>query len=235
MSKLRTASATVRLTGDGATGAVDVSSGLLCPDAVLRAMGERFAAKGAARGVTTVHPIAAGDMFGTKGVDDVAHKGMIARISGGFYPTGPTNAEAPLIWRRIPAEGLAVWSARSGIVFDTLREGGGQAARCADQGEDDMFADPVQEGCAMNASARKEQLVRRVEFDGDTWLHFPAIRPEFAIIRATTADENGNRSYEHEGAVPAGCAADGTGRPQLGRDLDRAGQASGRARVAPAA
>ena len=32
-----------------------------------------------------------------------------------------------------------------------------------------------------------------------TWLFFPTIAPQVAIIRATTADERGNLSYEHEG------------------------------------
>ncbi|TIV96186.1 MAG: hypothetical protein E5V77_14805, partial [Mesorhizobium sp.] len=39
-------------------------------------------------------------MFGTKGVDHIALPGLISRIIGGSYPSGPTNAEPPLIWRR---------------------------------------------------------------------------------------------------------------------------------------
>src|SRR5690606_31016503 len=39
-----------------------------------------------------------------------------------------------------------------------------------------------------------------VEFDGDEWLYFRAIPVDVALIRATTADEYGNLSYEHEGA-----------------------------------
>jgi propionate CoA-transferase len=35
-------------------------------------------------------------------------------------------------------------------------------------------------------------------------LYFPAIVPQVAIIRATTADERGNLSYEHEGALLGG-------------------------------
>jgi acyl CoA:acetate/3-ketoacid CoA transferase len=65
----------------------------------------------------------------------------------------------------------------------------------------ETFVDPEQDGCAMNARARQTPLVRRVEFDGETWLHFPALRPDVAIIRATTADENGNLTYEQEGAT----------------------------------
>lgn len=52
----------------------------------------------------------------------------------------------------------------------------------------------------MNARAARAPIVARVEFGGQTWLHFPNIIPDVAIIRATTADEFGNLTYEHEGA-----------------------------------
>jgi propionate CoA-transferase len=201
VSKVKSAAEAVRLIRDGAVVAVNSSSGLLCPDAVLKALGERYVADGAPKGLTTIHPIAAGDMFGTKGVDHIAHKGMIAKIIGGSFPSGPTNAEPPLIWQRILAEDLAAWNVPSGIVFDMLREGAAQRPGVLTKVGMDTFVDPDQEGCAMNATARAQTLVKRVDFDGDTWLHFPAIRPDVAIIRATTADENGNLTYEHEGAT----------------------------------
>lgn len=201
MSKVKTAAEAVRLVTDGATVAVNSSSGLLCPDDVLKALGERFVAEGAPRGLTTIHPIAAGDMFGTKGVDHIAHKGMISRIIGGSYPSGPTNAEPPQIWQRILAEDVAAWNVPSGIVFDMLREGAAKRPGVFTKVGMDTFVDPEQDGCAMNASARQSPLVRRVEFDGDTWLHFPAIQPDVAIIRASTADENGNLTFEQEGAT----------------------------------
>jgi acyl CoA:acetate/3-ketoacid CoA transferase len=68
----------------------------------------------------------------------------------------------------------------------------------------DTFADPIREGCAMNARAAAEPIVARVEFAGDTWLHFPNIVPNVCILRATTADERGNLTYEHEGAYLGG-------------------------------
>ena len=52
----------------------------------------------------------------------------------------------------------------------------------------------------MNARGAAEPIVRKVEFAGDTWLFFPTIVPDVAIIRATTADERGNLTFEHEGA-----------------------------------
>ncbi|MFD2442213.1 hypothetical protein ACFSS8_22780 [Paracoccus kondratievae] len=110
--------------------AVNSSSGLLCPDHVLAALGERFVQEGAPRGLTTIHPIAAGDMFGTPGVDHIAHPGMIARIIGGSYPSGPSNAEPPKIWQRILAEEVAAYNVPSGIVFDMLREGRRSGPAC---------------------------------------------------------------------------------------------------------
>ena len=107
MRKVKTAAEAVALIRDGATLAVSSSSGLCCPDAVLQAIGERFAATGHPRGLTSVHPIAAGDMFGTKGVDHIAMPGLITRIIGGSYPSGPTNAEPPRIWQMILAEEVA--------------------------------------------------------------------------------------------------------------------------------
>jgi acyl CoA:acetate/3-ketoacid CoA transferase len=52
----------------------------------------------------------------------------------------------------------------------------------------------------MNASARPD-IVRVVEFGGEEWLHVPNIVPNVGILRGTTADEDGNVSMEHEGAV----------------------------------
>lgn len=83
-SKIKYAAEAAALVKDGATIAVSSSSGLGCPDAVLAALGARFAAEGHPRGLTSVHPIAAGDMFGTMGVDHLAQNGMLARILGGL-------------------------------------------------------------------------------------------------------------------------------------------------------
>lgn len=201
MSKIKTAQEAVALVGDGAVVAVNASSGLLCPDAVLRALGERFATEGAPRGLTTIHPIAAGDMFGSPGVDHIAFPGMISRIIGGSYPSGPSNAEPPRIWQRITANDLAAYNLPSGVIFDMLREGAAQRPGVLTKVGMDTFVDPILEGGAMNEAARATPVVRRMEFEGEDWLYFPALRPDVAIIRATTADENGNLTFEGEGAT----------------------------------
>ncbi len=200
MSKISSASEAARLIRDGAVVAVSSSSGLGCPDAVLDAIGARFEAEGAPRGLTTFHPIAAGDMFGTRGVDHIARPGLLARIIGGSYPSGPSDAEPPRIWQMIGREEVAAYNVPSGILFDMLREAAGRRPGVLTKVGMETFVDPDLDGCAMNAAARAAPIVRRERFDGEDWLYFPAIAPDVAIIRATTADEKGNLSYEHEGA-----------------------------------
>lgn len=185
---------------DGATVTVSSSSGLGCPDAVLAAIGRRFDASGAPRGLTTLHPIAAGDMWGIKGIDHLAKPGLLARVIAGSYPSGPSSAEPPAIWRMITDDEIPAYNIPSGVLFDMHREAAAKRPGVLTKIGMDTFADPAREGCAMNARAAAEPVVKRVEFEGEDWLFFKAIVPDVAIIRATTADERGNLSYEHEGA-----------------------------------
>ncbi|MBV1833643.1 acyl CoA:acetate/3-ketoacid CoA transferase [Novacetimonas pomaceti] len=200
MSKTKSAADVAALIGDNAIVAVNSSSGLCCPDAVLAAIGERFRAEGAPRNITTIHPIAAGDMFGTRGVDHLAQPGLISRIIGGSYPSGPSSAEPPLIRQMLGRNEIAAYNVPSGIIFDILREGAAMRPGVLTKVGLDTFVDPAQEGCAMNEAARETPLVSKVEFQGEEWLYFPAIRPDVAIIRASTADERGNLTFENEGA-----------------------------------
>ena len=189
---------------DGAIVSVSSSSGLGCPDLMLKAIGERFEATGHPRDLTTLHPIAAGDMSGIKGVDHIARKGLLKKIIGGSYPSGPSSAEPPLIWQMIGANEVAAYNIPSGILFDMHREAAAKRPGVMTKVGLDTFVDPSREGCAMNASAAAEPLVKKISFEGEDWLYFKAIAPQVAIIRATTADERGNLTYEHEGAYLGG-------------------------------
>ncbi len=53
-----------QLIPSGAVVCISSSSGLHCPDTVLKAIGERFRESGQPHGLTTYHPIASGDMYG---------------------------------------------------------------------------------------------------------------------------------------------------------------------------
>jgi propionate CoA-transferase len=200
VGKQVTAAEAVARIPDGAVVTVSSSSALGCPDAVLAALGERFAAEGRPRDLTTLHPIAAGDMYGVKGIDHIAREGLLSRVIAGSYPSGPSSLPMPEIWKMVVEDRLAAYNVPSGIMFDMHRDVAARRPGTLTRVGLDTFVDPVREGCAMNPRAAAAPIVHRVEFAGETWLHFPNLVPQVAIIRATTADERGNLTYEHEGA-----------------------------------
>ncbi|MER8836942.1 acyl CoA:acetate/3-ketoacid CoA transferase [Mesorhizobium sp. M0909] len=204
MSKHITPAQAAALIPDGAVVSVSSSSGLGCPDLMLKAIGERFEAAGHPRDLTTLHPIAAGDMSGINGVDYIAQKGLLKTIIGGSYPSGPSTAEPPLIWQMIASNDVAAYNIPSGVLFDMHREAAAKRPGVITKIGLDTFADPNRQGCAMNAAAEARPVVSKIQFYGEEYLYFEAIAPQVAIIRATTADERGNLTYEHEGAYLGG-------------------------------
>jgi acyl CoA:acetate/3-ketoacid CoA transferase len=193
------ASDAARLVRDGATVSVSSSSGLGCPDAVLRAIGERFAVKGAPRDLTTIHPIAAGDMYGIDGIDHLCAPGQLRRVIAGSYPSGPSSATPPKIVSLIESDGVEAYNIPSGILFQLHRAAAvGQPGVLTDVGVD-TFMDPRRNGGRMNRRTTQD-IVEVVNFDRREWLYLRSIPVDVAIIRATTADEFGNLTTEDEGA-----------------------------------
>jgi len=204
VSKLLSAEQAALLVRDGDVVSVSSSSGLGCPDRLLAALGARFAAEQRPRNLTLLHPIAAGDMYGIAGIDHLAQPGMIASVYAGSYPSGPSSLPMPKIWRLIGDDAVAAWNLPSGVMFDMHRDAAAKRPGVLTKVGLGTYIDPDQHGGAMNAKARAQGYVRKVRFADDDWLFYPAIVPRVTLLRATSADERGNLSYEHEGALLGG-------------------------------
>ena len=198
-SKLRTMEAAAALIPDGATVSVSSSSGLGCPDATLRAIGARFAASGQPRGLTTIHPIAAGDMYGIAGIDHLTAPGLLKRVIAGSYPSGPSSLPSPKIWELIHHNAIEAYNLPSGMLFDLHADIAAGRPGVLTRVGLDTFVDPRRQGGRMN-EITTHQLVEVVRFDGREWLYLRAFPIDVAIVRGTNADEWGNVSMEHEGA-----------------------------------
>lgn len=67
------------------------------------------------------------------------------------------------------------------------------------------FVDPRMGGGKMN-ECTTDELVELVEFGGEEYLFYKSFPLDVAILRGTTADENGNITFEHESIINEGLA-----------------------------
>ena len=175
---------------------VSSSSALGCPDAVLEAIGERYAETGSPADLTSLHPIAAGDMYGIKGIDHLCRPGQLRRVLAGSYPSGGSKLDPPLIRQLIHSDQIQALNIPSGVLFQMHRAAStGQPGVLTEVGLG-TYADPRRQGAKMNAATA--DFVQLMQFAGKEHLFYPAVKIDVAIIRATTADPYGNLSYEEE-------------------------------------
>jgi acyl CoA:acetate/3-ketoacid CoA transferase len=168
---------------------------MLVPDRTLQVVAERFQSCGHPRDITAIFPICPGGVPSQPGIDRLAHQGLLRRLIGGSYP----NA-ASALRKLMDANQVEAYNLPTGMVLGGLRAAAGGRVGFLTETGIGTFVDPRQGGGRMNAAAL-DDLLSVVEIQGRRHLFLPALRTDVAIIRATTADENGNLSMEAESAT----------------------------------
>ena len=175
------------LVPDGATVIVGGSGGIGVPDEILSAVAVRFAGSGAPRDLTVVHTTGVGD-FDTKGLGHLAHTGLLKRTIGGNY--GPQ----PRLMKLIIANEVEAYNLPQGVLCQLYRAIAAKQPGVVTHVGLHTYMDPRQSGGRMNTAAR-EDLIELVLLAGQEWLFYKAFVPDFAIVRGTTADEEGNVAF----------------------------------------
>lgn len=178
---------------DRASIVVSGNASICVPESVIAAIERRFLEAGRPRDISLVFPIVFGAGAG-HGIHRFARKGFVRRVIGSsFQPWVVPNTLANLI---IQNE-IEAYSFPMGVLFLLMREiGAGRPGLITKVGLN-CFWDPRLGGGRLNDKTR-EPLVEVVTLDGVEWLWYKAFPVHVAIIRGTTADEDGNISMEQE-------------------------------------
>lgn len=189
---------------DGATIASVGVIGWITPDAVLKALGDRFSETASPRGLTFYFPCGTGDAQSIKGMDHVAKEGLMKRIVAGSYinPLDPLTGKRPELMRLIRENKIEAYSWPIGASMHWLREVARKSPGYITDIGIGTYADPDNGGGRFTALAT-ENLIRKVDFDGRKMLYYPSWPIDVAIVRASSADEFGNLSWEDEALVSA--------------------------------
>lgn len=189
--KIISAAQAASLVPNGATVALSGSCAIsITADHVLAALEQSFLEKAEPYGLTVFHPQGMGDKD-TWGMSRFAHKGMCKRVIGGHWGMSPKMGQLAM------EEAVEAYNMPQGVMAQMLRSMAAHGPGVITKIGLDTFIDPRQEGGKMNASA-KEDLIELIEIGGEEWLRYKPVPIDVAIIRGTSADEDGYISFEEE-------------------------------------
>lgn len=199
-----------RAVADIKTGQTIASTGVIgwvTPDALLRAIADRFVADGTPRDLTFYFPVGTGDAMRIKGMDHVAKEGLMARIVSGSFinPVDPMTGRRPELMRLIREDRVEAYNWPIGATMHWLREVARRGPGYLTKVGLGTFADPRHGGGRLSERTF-EDLVRVVEFDGEEYLFYPTWPIDVALIRASSSDSAGNLSWEDEPLVSSSIA-----------------------------
>ena len=186
-----TADAAAKLIESGDTLLIGGSgAGHSVPDALIAAIGRRFVAEGAPRSLTTVHPVGLGD-HGNRGIGHLAHPGLLKRVVAGAL------VDSPPVERLAAANKIEAYTLPQGCLSQLTREmAAGRPGLVTHVGLG-TFVDP-RHGGGRQSECATEDMVDLIDIDGREYLFFKPIKIDVALLRGTTADEDGNVTMEHE-------------------------------------
>ena len=174
-------------------GAVLATSGFVgCghPEALTRALGERFRQTGAPVALTLVYAAGQGDGKG-RGVDHLAQPGLLRRVIGGHWNLAPRLGA-------LAASGeIEAYSLPQGVISKLFRAAAAGEPGLLGRVGLGTFIDPLHGGGRMNARSPAATL-ERIEIDGETVLLYKTPPIDVALIRATAADSFGGLSFDDE-------------------------------------
>lgn len=183
--------AAVALVRDGATLLVGGSGGgHAVPQRFIDELAATYRAAGHPRDLTTVRVVGIGD-FAARGFSQLALPGLMRRT------IGSNIGNEPALGALVEAGELEAYSFPQGVLSQLCREIAAGRPGVLTQVGLHTYVDPRQTG-GKQGPATTEELVEVVELAGREWLLFPAFGIDVAVIRATTADEDGNLTLEDE-------------------------------------
>ena len=191
MNKICSIDQALSLIGNGVTvNLVAAGGGFQDADLIYRSIQKKFMETGEPNNLTVIHATGVGSGNET-GVGRFAHKGLVRKVIGGHWAWSRKMSQL------VVDEEIEGYNLPQGVLAILMREIAAHRPGLLTPIGLDTFMDPRLEGGRLNRRSQ-ERLIELVNFQDREMLFYKAFPVDVAIVRGTTADEEGNISVEME-------------------------------------
>ncbi|ERT58786.1 acyl CoA:acetate/3-ketoacid CoA transferase [Megasphaera vaginalis (ex Srinivasan et al. 2021)] len=175
---------------NGATIATSGFVGALVPEGILKQVQKSFIENNIPKDLTIIYAAGQGD-GGERGLNHLGEEGLLKCIIGGHFNL------TPKLGKLIMDEKVYAYNLPQGTLSQWFRDVAGRRPGTITKVGLGTFVDPRLEGGRINKKTT-EDIVKVVNIDEEEWLLYPSRPIDVAIIRGTTADEDGNITLDGE-------------------------------------
>lgn len=190
-SKVMSAAQALDLISDEDSLAISAAGLVGYPDYVVKCLEDRFVETGHPAALTLYAGCGHGVPYLHQGDQRFGHEGFLKRVICSHPDV------VPELRTLIEEDKLEAYVLPQGVLQHLYRCSAAKEPGLLTKIGMGTYIDPRQEGGKIN-SITKEDIVHLMELDGEEWLFYKSFPVNAAIIRGTTADEDGNVTIERE-------------------------------------
>ena len=165
------------------------------PEALIKGLEERFLEEKSPANLTLMFAAAQGD-GDTRGLNRLAHEGLVNKVIGGHFNL------APMLGELIRKDKIYAYNLPQGIMCNVFRDKGSKKTATISKVGLHTFVDPRVGGGKINSiTQEKEDIVEVINILGEENLLYKCPDINVAFIKGTYADKKGNISMEHEATI----------------------------------